>query len=193
MSDTESLQTFTASLGAFGELVTAVADDQWDASTPCTDWDVRTLVNHVLVEQLWAEPMLTGRTVEDVGERLDGDQLGTDPAAAWERAASESLAQFTKEGVLDSTVNSSRGPLSARQYLGEMTFDLIVHRWDFGQAIDKPQQLSNDELSFVQSVIDAMAPMAADLIGAGIFASPVKVASDADRQTSLLARLGRQG
>lgn len=193
MSDSQSLQRFDAGLRAFGALVSAVPADRWTGATPCSDWDLRALVNHVFVEQLWAEPMLSGRTIDDVGARFDGDQLGDDPAAAWEPAAAASLEEFSKAGALDATINSSMGPSPARQYLGEMTFDVIVHRWDLGQAIGDVQQLSDDELGFVESATEGMAGMADDLISAGIFAPPLPVGSDAGRQTALLARLGRNG
>ena len=191
MADAESLQTFESSLAAFGALVNTVADDQWSAATPCTDWDVRALVNHVLVEQLWAEPMLTGRTIDDIGASLDGDQLGADPSATWMRAARESLAQFTRDGALDATINSSMGPSPARQYLSEMTFDLIMHRWDLGQAVGSPQMMSDDELGYVEGFVAQMALMQDKLVSAGVFAAPRSVAASADRQTAVLAALGR--
>src|SRR6478735_7046051 len=40
----------------FGERVHGVRADQWRAPTPCTDWDVRSLVNHVVGENRWAGP-----------------------------------------------------------------------------------------------------------------------------------------
>ena len=56
--------------------VEAVGPDQWALPTPCADWDVRTLVNHVVGEDLWTGPLMRGETMEEVGDRFDGDQLG---------------------------------------------------------------------------------------------------------------------
>ncbi len=36
--------------------VRAVGADQWDAPTPCSDWTVRELVNHVVGEDRWTAP-----------------------------------------------------------------------------------------------------------------------------------------
>ena len=69
----------------FGARVHGVADDQWTSATPCSDWDVRTLVNHVLSEVRWAVPLFAGRTVADVGDRFAGDLLGDDPLAGGTR------------------------------------------------------------------------------------------------------------
>ncbi len=43
---------FRRAADGFGRHVHAIGDDQWHDPTPCTDWDVRVLVNHVPVEQL---------------------------------------------------------------------------------------------------------------------------------------------
>ncbi len=59
--------------------VAAVTDDQWGDLTPCAEWSVRALVNHVVGEELWSAPLLRGKTVEEVGTQFDGDVLGDDP------------------------------------------------------------------------------------------------------------------
>jgi len=54
---------FRRSVDAFGARVHGVAGDRWAASTPCPDWDVRALVNHLVYELRWSVPLLAGRTV----------------------------------------------------------------------------------------------------------------------------------
>src|SRR2546427_13190602 len=66
----------------FAELVTGVGSRQWSAPTPCSDWDVRALVNHVVGEERWTVPLMEGKTIADVGDALDGDLLADDPARA---------------------------------------------------------------------------------------------------------------
>ena len=57
-------------------------DGNWTAATPCADWDVRELVNHVVGEDRWTKPLVDGRTIADVGNYLDGDLLGDQPVDA---------------------------------------------------------------------------------------------------------------
>src|SRR3954452_5486953 len=71
------------------ERVAAVDDQQWQRPTPCADWDVRALVNHVVGEELWTRPLTEGGTIAEVGDRFDGDVLGADPVEAARSAAQE--------------------------------------------------------------------------------------------------------
>jgi len=194
MMDTNTtIDRFLAAQSELGQLVEQVGDQEWQSPTPCSSWSVHDLVNHLVGEQLWATPMLDGETIEQVGSRLDGDLLGDDRIAAWRSAAKESASAFGAPGALDRTINSSMGPSPASQYLAEMTCDLILHRWDLGQAITVEQRFSSDELEQVQAMAEALAPNAEQLVSAGIFAAAKPVAADADRQSKLLAAVGRVG
>ena len=52
----------------FDSRVRRVRPEQWDWDTPCKEWSVRDLVNHLVHEQLWAPELLAGCTVEQVGD-----------------------------------------------------------------------------------------------------------------------------
>jgi uncharacterized protein (TIGR03086 family) len=193
MSDTTALDMFAKAQDDFGALVAGIGDDEWTQPSACSDWDVRTLVNHLVFEQVWVPPMLEGETIEAVGDRFDGDLLGDDPVGAWRRASDGSRQAFFRDGALEGTINSSMGPSPARQYLGEMTFDLVMHRWDLGQGLGIEQRFSDDELALIEQAQEGMASMADQLVAAGIFAPPADVVDDADRQSALLASFGRKG
>lgn len=62
---TELNVLFRRAAEGFGRHVHAITEAAWHDPTPCTDWDVRTLVNHVTVEQLWVPPLAGGSTVAD--------------------------------------------------------------------------------------------------------------------------------
>ena len=71
--------SFSRSIEQLGSRIDAVRPDQWTDGTHCSEWDVRELVNHVTGEQLWAPHLLGGQTIEEVGDRYDGDVLGEYP------------------------------------------------------------------------------------------------------------------
>ncbi|MFG2714623.1 TIGR03086 family metal-binding protein [Streptomyces goshikiensis] len=185
------LEQHAAALRLFGERVRAVGDDQWDLPTPCTEWSVRALVNHVTGEQRWIPPLVgEGRTVEDVGDSLTGDLLGDDPVAAWERAAAAARAAFDEPGALDRTVRLSYGPALGRAYCSELTADCVVHAWDLARAIGAEGRLPDGLVEF--SIKEVM-PYADGLAAGGLFAAPLDVPAGADAQTRLLAMVGRRG
>ncbi|MGH3812317.1 MAG: TIGR03086 family metal-binding protein [Pseudonocardiaceae bacterium] len=169
--------------------VRAVRPDQWRDPTPCTEWDVRALVDHLVVEQLWAPPLLEGATIADVGDRFDGDQLGDDPVAAWESAAAAAREAFATPGALRRSVELSYGRRPADEYCHEMTMDLTVHAWDLARGIGADERLDEE---LVRDVLGFIEPRVGGWVGTGLFAPPVAVGEEADAQTRLLALLGRR-
>ena len=177
-------------LALFGDRVHAVRDDQWGAATPCTDWSVRDLVNHLVSEQLWVAPMVRdGATVDSVGDAFDGDVLGPDPAASWDTAARGARDAFAAPDALERTVHLSFGDTAGRDYCAQLTTDLVVHAWDLSRAIGADEQLPDDLVDFA---VREVTPYAAELEKSGLFAAPVQPPPGADVQTKLLCLLGRR-
>jgi uncharacterized protein (TIGR03086 family) len=177
-------------LGLFGERVHAVRDDQWKAPTPCTDWTVRDLVNHLVSEQLWVPALVRdGATVEAVGNTFDSDLLASELAASWDTAARASRDAFAAPGALERTVHLSYGDTTAADYCAQMVTDLAVHAWDLSRAIGADERLPDDLLKFA---VREVTPHAADLAKSGLFAAPVEPPPGADVQTKLLCLLGRE-
>jgi uncharacterized protein (TIGR03086 family) len=125
----------------FVRQVAAVKPDQWGDSTPCQDWDVRMLVNHVVGEERWTVPLLAGRTIEDVGDSLDGDLLGDDPADAAAHAARAAQNAVTEPVLRGGTVQLSYGEEQAAEYVYQLTADHLIHGWDLAVAIGADPQL----------------------------------------------------
>ncbi|HEX5614244.1 MAG TPA: TIGR03086 family metal-binding protein [Acidimicrobiia bacterium] len=185
---TELIVLFERAVDGFGRLVHATGAEQWHDPTPDTEWDVRMLVNHVTVEQLWVPPLAQGASVADIGDRFDGDQLGDDPVATWDEAVRASLAAFGAPGALDGTVSLSSGERPTAEYCWEMTTDALIHSWDLARGIGADDTL-DPELSDL--VYERTLPFAEQLQETGMFAPPVPVPADAPLQTRLLAIFGR--
>lgn len=185
----EARELFERAVAGFGRRVHAVGTGQWHDPTPCDEWDVRTLVNHVTVEQLWAPPLVAGRAVADVGAALDGDQLGDDPVAAWDAAVAAALATFRTAGVVDGTVTLSRGETPTVEYLWEMTVDALIHSWDLARGIGGDESLDGD---LVEIAYERVLPIAAGLHESGLFAPPVDVPARAPLQDRLIGLFGRE-
>jgi uncharacterized protein (TIGR03086 family) len=183
------VELFQHAIDGFSRHVHSIGEERWHDATPCTDWDVRMLVNHVTVEQLWVPPLVDGSSVVEVGDRFDGDQLGEDPRARWDAAASASLAAFGASGALESTVLLSSGEKPTSEYCWEMTTDALIHSWDLARGLRADDTL---DAELVELVYEQILPVAEHLHETGMFAPPVPVASDATLQTRLLALFGRR-
>jgi len=186
---TELIVLFQRAADGFGGHVHSIVEGQWHDPTPCTDWDVRMLVNHVTVEQLWVPPLVAGSTVAGVGGSLDGDQLGDSPVGAWDAALEASLAAFGAPGALDGTVRLSAGEKTTGEYCWEMTTDALIHSWDLARGISADETL---DAQLVELVYERTLPIAEHLQETGLFAPPVPVRDDAPLQTKLLAIFGRR-
>ena len=119
----------------FADLVARIRDDQWSLPTPCTDWDVRALVNHVVGEDLWTVPLMHEHRIADVGDKFDGDVLGGDPKETAARAAGQAVAAVSEPGALDRTAHLSFGDFPATEYAYQLFADHLIHGWDLAVAI----------------------------------------------------------
>ncbi len=176
-------------LEVFDHAVHKVGLTDWDSPTPCTEWTVRDLVNHVVTEQLWVPDLLAGRTIAEVGDKFDGDQLHDDPPQAWAEASDAARSALLTPGATEGTVHLSFGDADAAEYGWQLTTDLAVHGWDLATALGAAAGIS-DELA--TAVLGYVEPQLAAWAGTSMFAAPVPVPADAAPVTRLIALLGRQ-
>jgi uncharacterized protein (TIGR03086 family) len=179
---------FDRAVGEFGTRVEQIRDGQWDAGTPDADWSVRDLVGHVVSEDLWAPPLFAGQTISEVGDRFEGDVLGTDPKAVWRKASRESVRAAGEPGAMDRTVHLSFGDFPGREYAMQLFADHLVHAWDLARAVGADEQL---DPALVEECTAWFASMEAAYRGAGAIAERPVIPDSADAQTRLLAMFGR--
>ncbi|HSX33016.1 MAG TPA: TIGR03086 family metal-binding protein [Candidatus Saccharimonadales bacterium] len=155
--------------------------------TPCSEWDLTKLLNHMVYELSWVPDMLAGKTVTDVGTKYDGDLLQSDPLAAWQRAlaAAQAAVQQTDE---DSVVHLSYADVPAKHYIRELGGDMLIHGWDVGQALQS-SLVMRPELA--QAVYDGVLPRADEFRQSGLFGTPLPAEQADNTQVKLLAFFGR--
>jgi uncharacterized protein (TIGR03086 family) len=179
---------FARAVEQFGEKVHAITDDQWSNTTPCTEWNVHDLVNHLVYESLWAPALMGGETVAQVGDRYDGDTLGADPASSWDAAAAKAVAAFQRDGAMEVTIDSSMGPLAARTYLSQLFLDVVIHGWDLARGIGTDDTI---DPAFADQLYAEVGPREDEIKSYGLYGDRIIPPDDADMQTKLLAVLGR--
>ena len=166
--------------------VEAVQDGQWSQDTPCTDWDVRALVNHVVGEELWTVPLVQGSTIDEVGDRFEGDVLGDDPVARGQEAADAAVATVEERAPSGGKVHLSYGDEDLDEYLVQLSADHLVHGWDLAVAVGADSRMAPE---LVEAVADWFQGREELYRSGGAVGRHLDV--DGDAQTQLLAAFGR--
>jgi uncharacterized protein (TIGR03086 family) len=172
----------------FDDRVRAVGDDQWELPTPCSDWNVRQLVNHLVYENRWTVPLMGGGTIAEVGDRYEGDLLGDDPKGAWAESSAAAVAAVQADGALERTVDLSSGPTPATEYVNQLYADHLIHAWDLARAVGTDERLDPE---LVEACAGWFAKMEPHYRAAGAIGERPEVPPGADAQTTLLAAFGR--
>ena len=173
----------------FGSNVAKVGDGQWGSPTPCDEWDVRALVNHLVSENLWTAPLMEGKTIAEVGDVYDGDVLGDDPKAAWTAASASALASTEPEGAMERIVHLSFGDFPASEYAYQLFADHLIHGWDLARGIGADETMDPE---LVDACATWFAAMEAAYRQGGAIAERPEVPEGADAQSKLLAAFGRK-
>lgn len=171
-------------MSATGGLIAGVRDDQWSSPTPCTDWTVRDLVNHLVGANLVFAALLQDRTPPD----RSADHLGEDPVGAYHDSGAAVQAAFGRPGVFERTFQLPIGSVPGAVMLRLRITDLLVHAWDLAQATGQPADLPDDLVE--QALVFSRAHLA-DVPRAGRFGPIQPVAPDAPALDRLVAYLGR--
>ncbi|MDQ3618809.1 MAG: TIGR03086 family metal-binding protein [Actinomycetota bacterium] len=173
----------------FDARVEEIRDDQWAGPTPDGLWAVRDLVNHLVYGNRWVPEMVNGRTIEEIGDRFDGDLLGRDPKGAWKDSSRDAVGAFLEEAALERTVHLSFGDVPCSEYAHQRGGDVLVHTWDLARAIGADESLPDD---LCRSTLEYHLPYDEMLRGEGGLGPKLETPPGADVQTELLAFFGRR-
>jgi len=155
----------------------AVAAQKMDARTPCDEWDVRALMNHMLDTQGYFVGSARGEDVSPPSP-TPPQLLGSDPVADFTRARDETLATFSREGVIEKT-----GPS-----LGIAFSDELLHGWDLAKATRQDAAMP---AGLAEKAYEHIHGRFTDEQRKGVFKPEMPVAEDASPQDRLLAYTGR--
>lgn len=180
-SRTEQL---SRALAAVGTIVSGIRDDQWNEPTPCPQWSVRDVVNHVIGMNLVFTALLSDAPPPERGI----ERAGTDPVGAYRSSASDVLAAFERPGVLEQSFPGPLGTATGADRLQIRLYDLLAHGWDIARATGQPVNLPDD---VAESALAFARVQVASLPRTGRFDPAREVADDALAIDRLAAFLGR--
>ncbi len=170
-----------------------VAHGQWDLPTPCPDWDVRGLTNHVLLGTRMSIQVLSGMPRDEVISYLDDDMMAStdDPISCFVELAEQMTEGFAALDGLEGIVEHPAGDFPRAMFCGFRVADGACHAWDLARAIGADETL---DVGLVQFAWDDAQPQRDMLAATGMFgdSSSGTVADDAPLQTRYLDLMGRR-
>jgi len=156
------------------ELVGQVRPEQWDNPTPCTEWNVRTLVGHLIAGMRGYCELLNGAPAAELRSTLEhqSEAVGTDPVATCESAVRSVRAAFAEPGALERIVHHAYD-IPGSQLLAFRIADNAVHSWDLATAIGVEPGLDEQLAEFVYGLLAPRAQSGA-LYATGWIAAPTR-------------------
>ena len=180
---------FAQTLDQCGRLIDAVTPADLDRATPCADYDVRTLLGHlVAVERRVVHIAGGGRPMEVTSLVTDVADDGW--AQAWEDARTELDAALAEPGVLDRTFHHPAGDFPGAQAVFAYVSEVAVHGWDLAMALGRPDDLDDSLAAACLEPVRRFLP--AEPRGGPIpFGDVVPVPDDAPAYDRLVGWMGR--
>jgi uncharacterized protein (TIGR03086 family) len=171
----------------FARRLRLVGSGDWRRPTPCSEWDVRALVNHVVGASVRYQLLLNGAPTEQVEAMREVDHLGDDALASFIATAGGVVACFREDGALERVVHHAAGDRTGRELLSMRILDAAIHAWDLACAIGADESIDEDVVAFLLAYTADLDPGALRAFAQ----ADGDVPRTAPPQARLLQRLGR--
>jgi uncharacterized protein (TIGR03086 family) len=170
------------------DVVAGTRRDQLADPTPCTDWDVRKLLNHLIGGCVTFAEGAEGRAV-DMDDHED--YAAEDHVAAYDRASDAARAAAAAPGAMEKQFTLPWGETPGQAALGLVLADAVVHGWDLAQATGQKLPIDDDIAEAIYGMTSSMMEPQGSYPRGDSFGPPVEVAEDASPADRMLAYLGR--
>jgi len=183
----DDIDLLSGILDKTGDLIAGVRSDQWTLPTPCPEYDVRTLMNHIVG---WIQVFEAGCH----GRAYEGDpnayQCGDDPAGVFRAAASSLVSGWAAFGM-DRQVRVSSGDLPGPMVFNMTLMEYLTHGWDL--AVASGQEVPYTEVEAAATLARAEVTLPPEYRGGDMpFGPIVEVEPEAPAVARLVAFLGRR-
>ena len=134
-------------------VLTSVSKEQLGGDTPCAQWKVSDLINHIVGGQYFFEAGAKGEPPAGG----DTDYSAGDFVAAFDEGAQRCLAAFRADGVMEKMLTLPFGQMPGAAFFGLAATDTLTHGWDLakatGQSTDLAPELAGQLLVGAQAAI----------------------------------------
>lgn len=174
----------------FRQRLAEVEIGDWARPTPCDEWSVRDLVNHVVGGNVRYAMILAGEALDTVVRTREQDWLGPDPLAAFDVELARVTEAFSAPGILGAVVRHPRlGAMTGSELRVLRVNELTVHAWDLARAIGSDDRLDEQVVSWL---LERLEPLLATVAPSALSEpGPPDDVPAASPQARLLRRFGR--
>ncbi len=177
---------------AFAATLAEVEPHHLTLKTPCSEWDVRSLINHVLIGTRMSVQMLSGMDRDHVTAALVDDLFSDadDVVAVFTDLAEQMVTGFSQPAALQGVIAHPAGDFPRPVFIGYRIADAAVHAWDLATAIASDRTMDDDIVQFLwdASQIDRKAFIETGVFGDGPSGSVGKHAPLQDRYLDFVGR-----
>ncbi|HEY6378421.1 MAG TPA: TIGR03086 family metal-binding protein [Candidatus Dormibacteraeota bacterium] len=171
-----------------GAVVAAVTPDQHDLPTPCSAWDVRRLLAHIMGGLAQFESQAKGGPPQDAWQV----PLEEDLAAQYADLAASILDAWRQPGALERIVALPFGELPGHAAVEIQVLEEVVHGWDLARATGNLDLLGDDLAGHTLGVAQMAIPDALRGEDGAPFGPRIEPAPDAPPYHRLAGFLGRR-
>lgn len=181
-----ALEDFDAAREEFARLVALVKIADLDAATPCAEWNVRQLLNHVVTGTQWFACVI----LDEVTPDRSIDQILDDPSGAFARRADEFRAAISAPGAMERMYSHPSGEVPGDRYTLMRTNEYLCHGWDLAMAIDTTPAFDDASAGRCLQLVESQLAGRAREPGKG-FGIPLPAPAGGDNYARLLSFVGR--
>jgi uncharacterized protein (TIGR03086 family) len=187
----DSIVMINRVLGETNRIVEGIEPSQLDNPTPCGDWTVRDVLNHITGgADMFAIAAAEGKVPDEkLGQLMAGDNLGDDYKGAFKAASARAATAFEPEGIVDKMITLPFGEMPAGAAINIAIFDVATHTWDLAKGTGQSTALDPEVLGAALELAQQM--LSDEWRAAGMFGEQVSVPDDAPIQDRLAALTGR--
>jgi uncharacterized protein (TIGR03086 family) len=167
-------------------VIQGVKPDQFGAPTPCRDWDVRTLANHLL--QVIRALSLAGRGEAVPSELWESDLMSDEWAGRFDDEARQAVTAWADPAAFEGTIELGSAEMPATLVATMLASDLVIHGWDLARATGQEYRCDGDTAELARQFVADTGDQGRAM---GIFAEPVPVATGASTLDQVLGLSGR--
>lgn len=181
---TDPRPAWSAALNWVCDLARAVPADRMADPTPCGDFDVRTLLAHLVTTVRRPAAIAVG--TDPTAAPLVSEDVLDDPVAAYVAQARAAIAAFdADDALLDRVVRMPFGEVTGRAALWALLNETLVHGWDLAVATGQDPE-ADPELP-AAALADARTTLPADVRGGPVPFGPVVTSAPDAGPTERLA------